>query len=125
MKTWIAVGIGGALGSMARHGVSVVVHRLFGETVPYATAIVNVVGCFAIGALAGLLSASPMRMGDTARVLVFVGILGGFTTFSSLGLDTLTLTQGGSGWIAIANIATQIILGFNGVSLGFWLFRQF
>ena len=124
MKTWIAVGFGGALGSMARHGVSVVVHRVFGDPVPYATATVNIVGCFAIGALAGLLSANVVRLGETGRLLVFVGIIGGFTTFSSLGLDTLTLSRTGSVLTAVLNVLTQTACGLGAVFVGYWLFKQ-
>ena len=91
MKTWLVVGLGGALGSMARHGMSVAVTRLVGNAVPYATALVNIIGCFVIGLLAGLLSVQAIRLSETTRVLMFVGVLGGFTTFSRLGLDTLVL----------------------------------
>lgn len=121
MKTWMAVGIGGALGSMARHGISVTVHRLVGSPVPYATAIVNVVGCFVIGVLAGCVSAGTIRFSETARVLVFVGVIGGFTTFSSFGLDTLTLVRNGETGMAAANIAIQFGLGLGGVFVGYWL----
>lgn len=84
--TWLLVGTGGALGSMARHAVNVLVGRWIGSPVPYATAAVNVVGCALIGVLAGLLSAGTIRMSAPVRVFVFVGVLGGFTTFSSFGL---------------------------------------
>ena len=99
-----------------------IVTRLAGTPVPYATATVNVVGCIVIGALAGMLAAGTLRLGETARVLVFTGILGGFTTFSSFGLDTLTLVRGGSAAMAITNVAGQIVLGLGGVFLGYWLF---
>jgi CrcB protein len=122
---WVAAGVGGALGSMARHGANIAVHRLFGQVVPYATAVVNVIGCLAIGLLAGFVSTGALRLSETARVFVFVGILGGFTTFSSLGLDTLTLVRGGGTGVALANIATQVVVGLASVFVGFWVAKAF
>lgn len=119
MNTWIAVGIGGALGAMARHGVGVAVSRIMGTSVPYATATVNLLGCFVIGALAGALAGGFLRLGDTSRALIFVGIIGGFTTFSSLGLDTLTLVRTGDLGMAMLNVAIQVGFGLAAVYLGF------
>jgi CrcB protein len=106
---------------MARHGVGVAVTRMLGQSVPYATGIVNVFGCLVMGMLAGAVAAGSLRLGEEARVFVFVGILGGFTTFSSFGLDTLTLTRGGSGLSALVNVAVQLGLGLGGVFLGYWM----
>ena len=121
MNTWIAIGIGGALGAMARHGIGVAVSRIMGTPVPYATAAVNLVGCFAIGALAGAVAAGFLRLGGTSRALIFVGVLGGFTTFSSFGLDTLTLVRTGDVGLALANVAIQVGFGLAAVFLGFWV----
>ena len=120
---WLTIGVGGALGSMARHAVNVMSHHAFRDAVPYATAIVNVVGCFAIGLLAGLVASETWRLGVTARSFVFVGILGGFTTFSSLGLDTLTLVRSGALGSAFANVAAQVVIGLASVFAGYWLAR--
>lgn len=90
---WTAVGLGGALGSLARHGINTLVVKRLGNAAPYATLIVNLIGCAIIGLLAGLLAGGRLNITPTARVFVFVGILGGFTTFSSFGLDTLTLAR--------------------------------
>jgi CrcB protein len=121
--TWLLVAAGGAVGSMARHGVNVAVHRWVGNPVPYATAVVNIVGCAVIGVLAGLVSAGALRWGMGTRVFVFVGVLGGFTTFSSLGLDTLTLAHDGAFALALRNVAAQIVLGLGAVFLGYWVAR--
>ena len=118
---WMAIAVGGALGSLARHAMNVAVHRLAGETVPYATATVNVVGCFVIGGLAGLIASGHLRLGETGRTFVFVGILGGFTTFSSLGLDTFTLVRGGAIAMALTNLAAQIVVGLGSVFVGYRL----
>ena len=119
MAAYLLVGIGGALGSMARHGVNAVVNRTLGSTVPHATAIVNVVGCLVIGLLAGLVASQQLAMSADRRALVFVGIMGGFTTFSSLGLDTLVLVQEGRVGQAVGNVAVQLILGLGAVFVGY------
>jgi len=112
---WLAVGLGGALGSLARHGVNVAVGRMAGQPVPYATVAVNIVGCACIGALAGAIAGGRLEMSPTARAFLLVGVLGGFTTFSSLGLDTLVLAQQGRAMTAAWNVAGQIGFGLLGV----------
>src|SRR5215471_7340858 len=107
---WIAVAIGGAMGSLARHGVNALFARMTEATTPYATATVNILGSVVIGVLAGLTAGGKLHMTSTMRAFVFVGILGGFTTFSSFMLDTLTLTRGGQTPLAVANIAAQLAL---------------
>ena len=88
---WLAVGAGGALGSMLRHGVNVFVGHVLGRPGPYATATVNILGSLVIGALAGLIAGGRLHETPVMRAFVFVGILGGFTTFSALMLDSFTL----------------------------------
>jgi CrcB protein len=110
--TWIAVAVGGALGSMARYAVSVVTLRTAPQyAIPFATFCVNVVGCFVIGLFAGRLAQQPASDSAELRAFVFVGILGGFTTFSTFALDTLTLTQSGMRVLAVLNVAGQVIIG--------------
>ena len=119
--TWIAVAVGGALGSMARHWVNLeMAHRLERST-PHATFVVNVVGCLVIGTLAGLVASGRLHMSPGVRTFVFVGILGGFTTFSTFGIDTFTLAHGGEHATALWNVAGQIALGLGCVWLGFSL----
>jgi CrcB protein len=118
--TWIAVAVGGAIGSIARHWVNLEVsHRL--RSVPWATFIVNVVGCLLIGALAGRIASGRLHLTSMMRTFLFVGVLGGFTTFSSFGLDTFTLGHGGDHAAAFWNVAGQIGCGVGGVWLGFYL----
>jgi len=117
---WIAVGLGGALGSVARHGVNIIVARWLGSPVPYATLAVNLLGCAAIGLLAGGVASERLSMTHTVRVFVFVGILGGFTTFSSFGLDTLTLVRTGRVAAAFGNVAAQVGVGLAAVAIGYW-----
>jgi fluoride exporter len=111
MLTWIAVLVGGALGSAARHGVNIVAPRLFGSATPYATAFVNMTGALAIGVLAGVMDAQRFSMTPVERALYLTGILGGFTTFSSFMLDSLALWQAGSTAKAVLNVVGQMVLG--------------
>lgn len=117
--TWIAVALGGALGSLARHGVNVAFSRVTETTTPYATATVNVVGSLVIGVLAGLTAGGKLHLSPNVRAFVFVGILGGFTTFSSFMLDTLTLGHGSEHGLAVSNVLLQIVLGCVAVFAGY------
>jgi CrcB protein len=119
--TWIAVAVGGALGSMARHLVNLEIAHRLQRAVPWATFVVNVVGCLVIGALAGRIASGRLQLAPLARTFLFVGVLGGFTTFSSFGLDTFTLGHGGQHEAAFWNIVGQVSLGVGGVWLGFHL----
>lgn len=114
-----AVAIGGAIGSLARHGVNVAMTASLGRTTPYATAAVNVIGSAIVGVLSGLLASGKLTMSPTVRTLVFVGLLGGFTTFSSFMLDTLTLTHSDNRTLALGNVAAQTGLGILAVFLGY------
>ena len=116
---WLAVAVGGALGSMARHWVNLELSHRLERTVPHATFVVNVVGCVVIGALAGRIASGRLHLTPMMRTFVFVGVLGGFTTFSSFGLDTFTLAHGGDHARAFWNVAGQMALGLGGVWLGY------
>jgi CrcB protein len=118
-SAWLVVGVGGALGSVTRHGASVLVTRLAGHPTHYATLVVNVVGCAVIGLLAGLVATERLAMAPTMRLFVFVGVLGGFTTFSTFGLDTYTLVREGRQAAALWNIALQVVVGLSAVAGGY------
>jgi CrcB protein len=118
---WIVVGVGGALGSVARHWVNLAMANRFERTVPNATFVVNVIGCLAIGSLAGQIAAGRLELTPLMRTFVFVGLIGGFTTFSSFGLDTFTLAHGGDHARAFLNIVGQMVLGLGAVALAFYL----
>jgi CrcB protein len=116
---WLAVGVGGALGSMARHGINVFFAHVLERPVPYATAAVNLVGSAVIGLLAAVVATGRLHMSPELRTFIFVGILGGFTTFSSFMLDTFTLGHGGEHALAVWNVALQTALGLLAVWAGF------
>lgn len=118
---WLAVIAGGALGTAARHGVNVLMARCLAQPIPFATAAVNLIGSGAIGVLAGAIAAGRLQMPVALRAFVFVGILGGFTTFSSYMLDTLTLSYTGEPGLAVANLAAQTLLGLAAVWAGYYL----
>jgi CrcB protein len=105
---WVA--LGGALGSVARYWCSGLVARLIGESFPWGTLVVNVLGSFVIGAVAAL-SATEGRIFISAdvRIFIMVGICGGYTTFSSFSLQTLNLMRDAEWFAAAANIGFSII----------------
>jgi CrcB protein len=120
--TWLAIATGGALGSVARHVVNRLVHEHWLATrFPAATVIVNLTGCLIIGVLAGLIAADRLAMRPQWREFVFVGVLGGFTTFSTFGLDTLLLARTHSTGYAALNVGVQVIGGLAAVWVGYQL----
>ena len=122
MKTLMAVALGGALGSVARHGVVAWAGDRLGLDFPWGTLIVNLIGSFAIGALAEamtlLWSPSP-----EIRAFLIVGILGGFTTYSAFSLDIFVLIERGA-WIpALSYVLASLLLGLGGLVAGLRLVR--
>jgi fluoride exporter len=105
---WIAAG--SALGGIARFWCSGVIARAFGETFPWGTLIVNVSGSLLIGIIAALTGPDGrIFLGSTARLALMAGFCGGYTTFSSFSLQTLSLVQDGELWLAGANIALSVV----------------
>ena len=114
---WVAAGA--AVGGLARYWCSGVIAHAFGETFPWGTLVVNVVGSTLIG-LVFVVSGPDGRvlMESAHRQFIMTGIFGGFTTFSSFSLQTLTLLQDGERLLAAANIALSVGLCLLGVWLG-------
>ncbi len=118
MQNAILVGIGGFFGSIARYLMGLLVYRFFdAPTFPYATLLVNVLGCLAIGFIGTLAERSDIIQ-TPVRVFLIIGLLGGFTTFSAFGYETLTLARDGRMLHALWNIAAQIVLGLCAVWFG-------
>ena len=118
MLNILLVGLGGALGSAARYLVSGWVQAVTKSAdFPYGTLTVNVVGCFVIGLLAEL-AASRGVFTSEARAFIFIGILGGFTTFSSFGNETFNLAHSGEMASALVNVGANVIIGLLAVWLG-------
>ena len=117
---WLLVGLGGALGSMARHFVNRAIHQqALSSTFPFGIFLINIAGSFAIGLFAGIVSASRWQIPFEVRTFVIVGVLGGFTTFSSFSFDTLALARDGHLDQAVLNVAGQVGLSLLGVWLGY------
>jgi fluoride exporter len=114
---WIAVG--SALGGVARYWCSGVAARLIGETFPWGTLIVNVVGSFIIGFFATITGPDGrLLVGTPMRQFVMVGICGGYTTFSSFSIQTLNLMHDGE-WLYVgANIVASVVLCLLAVWIG-------
>lgn len=124
IESILLVGVGGALGAVARfvagRGVEQLPWAMSGF--PLGVLAVNVTGCLIIGLLAGLAHSHGMfAAGSGSRAFLFVGILGGFTTFSAFGLDTLALARDGSAWLAAVNVTLQLALGLGAVWAGYKL----
>ena len=112
------VGAGGFLGSVLRYIVSGYVQQSSGSVgFPYGTLTVNVIGCFVIGALSALAENRGVFTTE-ARLFVFVGILGGFTTFSTFSNETMNFLREGDNLRALVNVVAQLILGLGAVWLG-------
>ena len=119
---WLAIAAGGALGAMARHALNLLVtQRLAATAFPAGIFIVNVLGSFVIGLIAGALAANRLHLTQPVRAFLIIGFLGGFTTFSSFSLDTLALARDGHPGQAVLNVAGQVGLSLLGVWVGFRL----
>ena len=119
MTAYLWIAVGGALGSMARYLCTGLAARFIGDTFPWGTMIVNVVGCSFIGLFATFTGPDGrFLIAPTVRQFVMVGICGGFTTFSSFSLETLNLARDGQ-WIKVAaNVLGSVALCLIGVWLG-------
>jgi CrcB protein len=121
MAAYLWIAIGSALGGVARYWCSGVAARLIGETFR-GTIIVNIVGCFIIGFFATITGPDGRVFADTlTRQFVMIGLLGGYTTFSSFSLQTLALVQDGEWLLASANIALSVIACLLAVWAGYAL----
>ena len=127
MMNLVWIGLGGGLGAVLRYLLGGLVQQWTNSaSFPYGTLAVNVAGCLLIGLL-GQLGEARGLFTPEGRLLVFTGLLGGFTTFSSFGFETLELTRAGLSGPALGNVAANVLLGLGAVwagrALGLWLWR--
>lgn len=121
MLNLIIVGLGGAIGTMLRYLLNSLIYFLLDAPLyPYGTLVINILGCFFIGLLASL---AESRVALTAEIRTFIqiGILGGFTTFSTFGYETFTLLRDGQFLLGISNVLLQIMVGLFAVWMGYYL----
>src|SRR5688572_3961382 len=119
MHNFIWITVGGAIGTVARFGLSNLVARLLGETFPWGTIIVNISGCFAIGFFFTVTGAEGRWLvSPTFRQFFMAGICGGYTTFSAFSLQTLNLAEGGQWMKAAANVLVSVVFCLVAVWLG-------
>ena len=114
----LLVGLAGLAGTLCRYWLSGVVARRYGEAFPFGTLAVNLLGCFAAGLLFRLMQ-ERWDFDETARAAVFVGLLGGFTTFSAYGLQTFVLLREGRVGVAALNVVASNLLGLLLVFAGY------
>lgn len=120
MAVYLWIAAGSALGGMARFWCSGVIARAFGETFPWGTLIVNVSGSLLIGIIAALTGPDGrIFLSSTTRLALMAGFCGGYTTFSSFSLQTLSLVQDGEWWLAGANIALSVVACLVAVWVGY------
>jgi CrcB protein len=122
MRRLLIIGLAGLLGTLGRYGLSGIVARRFGETFPTGTLVVNVIGCFLAGFLFHLMY-ERFLVNEVVRTAIMIGFLGGFTTFSSFGLQTFTLLRDGEILLATLNVLASNIAGLLTVWAGYAVAR--
>jgi CrcB protein len=118
----LLIAIGGALGSVARYLLSTFVMRASGTLFPLGTFVVNFVGCVVFGAIVGAAQQRLVLSAD-ARAFLLIGILGGFTTFSSYAFESVALLRDGQLFAASINIVGQVVAGLAGLWSGYLMTR--
>ncbi|MFW5867885.1 MAG: fluoride efflux transporter CrcB [Armatimonadota bacterium] len=103
----VLVAVGGGAGAVTRYLTALLAARLWGESFPWGTLIVNLVGCFAIG-LVFALGVEGGAIGPRARLFLMTGLLGGLTTFSAFSLETSALLAQGTGWYTVLNVLGNV-----------------
>ncbi|MGN8019385.1 fluoride efflux transporter CrcB [Phyllobacterium sp. 22229] len=122
MNAILLVASGGAIGSVARYLVGVLMTRIFGVAFPWGTLTVNVAGGLLMGLFIELL-ARRFNGSTELRLFVAVGIMGGFTTFSSFSLDVALLWNRGEAFFTLIYVLASVILSIGALFFGLWLAR--
>ena len=127
MKQLLLVGVGGAIGSVARYLVGIAIIRVMGVAFPFNTLFVNVVGSFIMGVVIAVLVKfdPPQTYVTDVRLFVAVGLLGGFTTFSSFSADVAALWERGSYAECALYMAASVALSVVALFFGLYLVRRF
>lgn len=120
--TLAAMAFAGALGALARYGVSVAALRWFGPGFPYGTLCVNLLGCFLLGAVTEL-TLDEGLLSPEWRTVAGTGFLGAFTTFSTFGVETFRAIEAGDWGVAAISVLVNVIAGVALAAAGFWAAR--
>tara|TARA_B100000700_G_C14648107_1_gene670650 strand:+ start:69 stop:446 length:378 start_codon:yes stop_codon:yes gene_type:complete len=124
LQNLLYVGLGGAIGSILRYAVGLWAIRLFpAASLPVGTLSVNVMGCLILGLLAGISEARDL-ISDEVRLLVMVGLLGGFTTFSTFGAETIALFRASQRLLPVVYVVGSATLGVGAAWIGHWVGRS-
>ncbi len=123
MIRYFLVLVGGGAGALARYVAASAIMTRFGGKFPLGTLVINVTGSFLIGFLMTLLT-ERFHMDPNWRLLLVVGFLGGYTTFSSFEWETFTAVRDGARWAGALNVASSVMLGYAAVWLGVLLARR-
>lgn len=124
MGTIIAIGLGGAIGALARYAVSSQITHVAGSAFPWGILIVNVAGCFLMGVIAEL-SALSWNLSPELRALLTTGILGGFTTFSAFALDSAVMIERGDWGATVLYVSASVLGSITALFLGLLAVRSF
>ncbi len=123
MNPYLLVAIGGALGSMGRYGTGVLVGKAWSASFPLGTMLINIVGSLAMGLCIGYLVRTTPAWQADARLFVAVGVLGGFTTFSSFSLDAVSMLERGELGLALFYVLGSVIIGIAALFAGLVVMR--
>lgn len=122
VRDLVALAIGGGAGTLCRYGVTMLALRTLGPRFAFGTLIANVLGCFLLGFLMHLLAESEAAS-RALRLALTTGFLGGFTTFSTFGYETVRYWESGAASLALANVAANVLLGILGTVAGLLVAR--
>lgn len=117
MVNMLFIGIGGFLGAITRYSIALWIGQKWGRSFPFGTLVVNITGCLLIGFLMPLLT-ERFLVNPQLRLLLTVGFLGAYTTFSTFEYETGTLLQDGEWLFALLNVMLSVLVGFIALKLG-------
>ncbi|HVW91202.1 MAG TPA: fluoride efflux transporter CrcB [Devosia sp.] len=124
MLPYLLVAVGGAIGSVLRYGAGIFVGSFWRDSFPLGTMLINIVGSLVMGLFVGLMARLLPPWQNEARLFFAVGVLGGFTTFSSYSLDAISMIERGDMMPAAFYVVGSVVIGFVGLWLGLWIMRQ-
>lgn len=122
LKSLLIVGTGGFIGGAMRYLLSTYIKNMYGQTFPWGTLVVNLLGCFVFGIIFALFS-KHNSTDNTFCLLLTTGICGGFTTFSTFANESVQMIQNGNIGEFIGYMATSVIVGIALIALGYWIVK--